>query len=32
MMRNVPQQQRDETRAGEVSHEAATELKEAGSV
>jgi hypothetical protein len=31
MMRNVPQQQREETKAGEVSHQAATELKEAGS-
>jgi len=31
MMRNVSQEQREETKAGEVSQRAATELKEAGS-
>ena len=31
LMRNVPQEQRDETKAGEVSHQAASELKQAGS-
>jgi oligopeptide/dipeptide ABC transporter ATP-binding protein len=31
LMRNVPTEQREETKAGEVSHQAATELKEAGS-
>jgi hypothetical protein len=30
-MRNVPQEQREETKAGEVSKEAANELKQAGS-
>jgi hypothetical protein len=31
MMRNVPPAQREETKAGEVSHQAATELKQADS-
>ena len=31
LMRNVPREQREETKAVEVSHEAATELKQAGS-
>ena len=31
LMRNVPPEQREETKAGEVSHQAATELKQAGS-